>query len=97
MNNVLEVKVRYNREKNKQASFFKNLSATGEVSLEKIDLLIGDLERIIQYYQAIPKFISGLLIDVHHNTIIPKSKRLQVLLKPEKKKHRRIHRRRQIL
>ena len=97
MNNVLEVKVRYNREKNKQASFFKNLSATGQVSLEKIDLLIGDLENIIQYYQAIPKFISGLLIVVPHNTIILKSKRLQVLLKPKKKKHRRIHRRRQIL
>ena len=78
MNNVLEVKVRYNREKNKQASFFKNLSAKGEVSVEKIDSLIGDLESIIQYYQAVPKYISGLLIDVHHNTIIPKSKRLQV-------------------
>ena len=85
MNNVLEVKVRYTREKNKQASFFKNLNAKGEVSIEKIDLLIGNLESIIQYYQAVPKYISGLLIDVHHNTIIPKSKRLQVLLKPDKK------------
>lgn len=85
MNNVLEVKVRYNREKNKQASFYKNLSAKGEVSIEQIDSLIGDLESIIHYYQTVPKYIDGLLIDVHHNTIIPKSKRLQVLLKPDKK------------
>lgn len=85
MNNVLEVKVRYNREKNRQASFYKNLNANSVVDESKIDSLINDLEQIINYYHTAPKYIRHLLIDVHHNTIIPKSKRLQVLLKPDKR------------
>ena len=85
MNNVLEIKVKYNREKNRAASFYKNLNANCEVNEGKIDSLIDDLERIIHYYQSIPKYIRHLLIDVHHNNIIPKSKRLQILLKPDKR------------
>ena len=85
MNNILEVKVRFNREKNRQKAFYKNLAFNSAVTPEKIDYLIQDLKGILHYYRSIQKLIKNLLIDVHHNTIIPKSKRLQVLLKPIKK------------
>ena len=85
MNNILEVKVRFNREKNTNRSFSKNLGSKSTVTSDKIESLIQDLRGILHYYQSVPKLVKNILIDVHHTTIIPKSKRLQVLLKPLRK------------
>ena len=85
MNNLLEVKLKYNREKNKSIPGARNLRVINETSVEKIDSLISDLERVVSYYKSVDPLIKGYLIDIKYNDIIAKSNRVARLLKPSGK------------
>ena len=82
MNNILNVKIAFQREGNKQQSVSKNLRTGAVVKSSKIDKLISDLERVKEYYLNRSKLIEGLIIDVNYNDIIAKSSRITELLKP---------------
>lgn len=85
MNNLLEVKVRYNREKRKNGPILVNLKKNGKTTVEKIQQLQENLRSIIRYYESTPKYVKGYLIDVNYNDIIAKTKRISELLKPSGK------------
>ena len=86
MNNLLELKLRYNREGFPPKAIFTNLRKASSVSTEKVDQTILNLKEILHYYENVPHVMEGFLLDVHYNDIIPKSKRISELLKPEKKR-----------
>lgn len=85
MNNLLEVKVRYNREKRRNGPILVNLKKNGKTTVEKIQQLQENLRAIIRYYESTPKYVKGYLIDVNYNDIIAKTKRISELLKPSGK------------
>ena len=82
MNRLLQVKLRFRNEKNKQRPVSRNLRARSVTTSEKIDSLIDDLNAVIRYFQSVPKLVDGMLVDVHYNDIIAKSNRIQEVLKP---------------
>lgn len=85
MNNLLEVKVRYNREKRRNGPILVKLKKNGKTTVEKIQQLQENLRAIIRYYESTPKYVKGYLIDVNYNDIIAKTKRISELLKPSGK------------
>ena len=85
MNNILNVKMPFRQETNPQSVVRKNLRKNAETSIEKIDSLIEDLKAVLRYYQDTPKIIKNILIDVNYNDIIAKSRRINELLKPNRK------------
>ena len=85
MNNLLEVKVKYDHGKRPDSSFFVNLKKDGETSVQKIQQLQRNLRAIVRHYDSQPKYLKGYLIDVNYNDIIAKSKRISELLKPRGK------------
>lgn len=82
MNTLLQVKLSFTNESNKQKSGGKNLRAKAEVDSEKINKLIADLKSVLRYYRNTPKLVENILIDVNYNDIIAKSNRIQAILKP---------------
>ena len=82
MNNLLQVKLRFANERNTQQTLGRNLTAHAETTTEKLQDLCDDLRSILRFYDNTPKFLNHLMIDVHYNDIITKSKRIQALLKP---------------
>lgn len=85
MNNILNVKIPFRQETNPQSVVRKNLRKNAETSIEKIDSLIEDLRAVLRYYQDTPKIIKNILIDVNYNDIIAKSRRINEILKPNRK------------
>ena len=85
MNNLLEVKVRYNYGKRTGGLILVNLRKNGETDTRKIEQLQENLRAIVRYYESTPKYLKGYLIDVHYNDIIAKSKRISELLRPSGK------------
>lgn len=85
MNNLLEVKIRYDHRKRSDSPIFVNLKKDGETTVRKIQKLQENLRAIVRYYEATPKYLRGYLIDVHYNDIIAKSKRICELLRPSGK------------
>lgn len=85
MNNLLDVKVRYNHEKRTGGVILVNLRKDGETTVGKIQQLQENLRAIVRYYESTPKYLKGYLIDVHYNDIIAKSKRISELLRPSGK------------
>lgn len=85
MNHLLEVKLRYNHGKRMGGPILRNLSKDREVTVEKIQQLQKNLRTVVRYYESMPKYMSGYLIDVNYNDIIAKSKRISELLKPSGK------------
>ena len=85
MNNLLEVKVRYNHGKRSDAPIYVNLKKDGETTIRKVQQLQENLKAIVRYYEATPKYLKGYLIDVNYNDIIAKSKRISELLRPSGK------------
>ena len=85
MNNLLELKVRYNHGKRTGGPILVNLRKNGETDIEKIEQLQEDLRAIVRYYESTPKYLKGCLIDVNYNDIIAKSKRISELLRPSGK------------
>ncbi|MDE6016210.1 MAG: S8 family peptidase [Acetatifactor sp.] len=86
MNNLLEVKVRYNHGKRTGAPILVNLRKNGETDVRKIEQLQENLRAIVRYYESTHKYLKGYLIDVNYNDIIAKSKRISELLRPSGKK-----------
>ena len=82
MNSILQVKLRFDKEKNKSPFGSINLRAAMSVSLEKIDVLSESLRTVLRYYRDKPKILNKLLVDVCYNDIIAKSNRIKELLKP---------------
>lgn len=82
MNNLLEVKLRYNHRKRGKTPILVNLRKNGKTDVEKIEQLQENLRVIVRHYESIPKYMKGYLIDVNYNDIIAKSKRISELLKP---------------
>lgn len=85
MNNLLEVKLRYNHRKRGKTPILINLRKNGKTDIEKIEQLQENLRVIVRHYESIPKYLKGYLIDVNYNDIIAKSKRISELLKPSGK------------
>lgn len=86
MNNLLEVKVRYNHGKRAGGAILVNLRKNGETDVRKIEQLQENLRAIVRYYESTHKYLKGYLIDVNYNDIIEKSKRISELLRPSGKK-----------
>ena len=82
MNPLLQVKLRFAKEKNTQVPGARNLRANAETSSEKLDKLISDLKTVLRFYHNSPKIVEKIMIDANYNDIIAKSNRVQVLLKP---------------
>ena len=85
MNNLLEVKIRYDHRKRPESPIFVNLKKDGETTVEKIQQLQENLRAIVRYYESTSKYLKGYLIDVNYNDIIAKSKRITELLRPSGK------------
>lgn len=85
MNNLLEVKVRYNHGKRSGGAILVNLRKNGETTVQKIKQLQENLRAIVRYYESTPKYLKGYLIDVNYNDIIAKSRRVTELLRPSGK------------
>lgn len=82
MNNLLEVKLRYNHTKRSNQTVFTNLRKDGVTTVDKIEKLQENLRAVVRYYDECDDMLDGLLIDVRYNDIIAKSKRISELLKP---------------
>lgn len=85
MNNLLEVKVRYDHRKRGDSPVFVNLRKDGETTVQKIQELQENLRTIVRYYESTPKYLRGYLVDVNYNDIIAKTKRISELLRPSGK------------
>ena len=82
MNPILQVKLRFDKEKNTSGFSTTNLRANMDVSLEKIDQLSESLRAVLRYYRSEPQILNNILIDVCYNDIIAKSNRIKELLRP---------------
>ena len=82
MNPLLQVKLRFDNERNTQQVVAKNLRANASTSDDKVCQLIESLRAVNRFYKNSPKVIENMLIDVNYNDIIAKSNRIQALLKP---------------
>ena len=85
MNSLLQVKLNFTNEPNKQRVGGKKLRANANVTSEKINNLIADLKSVLRYYKNTEKLVKNILIDVNYNDIIAKSNRIQEVLKPSGK------------
>ena len=85
MNPILQVKLRFENEANKNRFGSRNLRKRAETTTEKIDNLCDDLGTILRFYKSSPRLVKNILVDVNYNDIIAKSNRIQALLKPEGK------------
>ncbi len=86
MNPILQVKLQFSNERNKQPIAPRNLRSFAETTNAKIDALIENLNAVLRYYRNAPKIIKNIIIDVNYNNIIAKSNRIRKLLKPIRKK-----------
>ena len=82
MNNLLQVKLAFNNEKNDQKTGTRNLRSKALVSADGISRVISDLRRIQNYYSKEDRIVSGMLIDIEYNDIIAKSSRVREIIKP---------------
>ena len=85
MNPLLQVKLRFTKERNSQQPIVKNLRANASTSEDKVIALIESLRTVKRFYLTTPKVIENMLVDVNYNDIIAKSNRIQALLKPRGK------------
>ena len=85
MNPILQVKLRFANERNAARPNGRTLRATAVTTAEKMDQLIENLKVILRFYHDTNKYIRGVLVDVNYNDIIAKSKRIQEVLRPQRK------------
>ena len=83
MNPILQVKLRFEKEKNKPNFGPKNLKTSAKVSCEKVNKLLKDLENVLYFYHNSPKIVDKILIDVNYNDIVAKSNRITEILKSQ--------------
>lgn len=79
MNNLLQLKGRFEKRKNESGFGLVKLPANQSVTVSHIENLIKELERVKKYWTKNTD-IAGVLISVHYIRIIAKSNRLRVLL-----------------
>lgn len=84
MNPLLQVKLRFSGERNKQRARGRNLRTNAETSVEKVDELIDSLRAVLRFYNDNPRFTDKMMIDIRYNDIIAKSNRVKELLKPKR-------------
>lgn len=85
MNPVLDVKLRFDSEKNNQKPGPRNLKSKNVVTVDILDGLITNLLDVMSYYESVPSLIEGILVDIRYNDIIAKSNRVKRVLKPKGK------------
>lgn len=83
MNPILQVKLRFTKEKNNKKPGARNLRSNAEVTVEKLDSLCESLQAVKRFYNNTSKIIDKCLIDVEYNDIIAKTNRIQEIIKPK--------------
>lgn len=81
MNNLLNIKLKFNKEKNTKKPGPRNLNRTRKTTSNDLKKLIIDLKKVKQFYVLNDKFVSGVLIDIYYNDIIAKTGRVKEVLK----------------
>lgn len=81
MNPLLQVKMRFEREKNPQKPGAKNFRANHGTSITDIDRLLESLRAVLRYYHGRPKFLEKMMLDINYNDIIAKSNRVKYLFR----------------
>ena len=81
MNPLLQVKLRFEREKNPQKPGAKNFRAKHGTSVEDIDRLLESLRAVLRYYRGVPKILDKMMLDINYNDIIAKSNRVKYLFR----------------
>jgi len=85
MNNLLQIKLPFNNERNKQMVGPRNLRANRSTSIDKIELLISNIRNVIKYYNSVERVVDNYLIDIHYDDIIAKTNRVSELFKQKGK------------
>ena len=63
----------------------RNLSCERTLSVEKVEFLISNLNKIKSYYMNKKILIQGCMIDIHYDDVIPKSSRVKEIFNGSKK------------
>jgi hypothetical protein len=79
MNNILELKGRFEEKKENQPSG-RNIPTNSEIRVEKIVRLINDLNRVLEEWDKYNSVIPGVLITARYINVVSKSNRCQSLL-----------------
>lgn len=80
MNNLLELKGEFNYAPNNTTFGNKNLPTGKSVSATKLLHLADDLQAVLQFWEKETLF-DGALVSVYYNRLVPKSRRINTLLK----------------
>lgn len=81
MNNLLNIKLPFNHERNTQKPGPRNLKKANKVSSEHIQQLINNINQVLAFYKENANYVNNILIDVYYNDIIAKSGRIREILK----------------
>lgn len=81
MNNLLNIKLKFNYEKNINKPGPRNLNKSRKTKANDLRRLVLDLKKVKEFYSQNDKYINGVLIDVYYNDIISKSGRIKEILK----------------
>ena len=81
MNDLLNIKMPFNHEKNTQKPGPRNLKKNNKTTSAHIFKLIDDLENIISFYENNQRYVDNLLVDIVYNDIISKSGRIKEIFK----------------
>lgn len=81
MNNLLNIKLKFNYEKNINRPGPRNLNKSRKTKASDLRKLVLDLKKVKEFYSQNDKYINGVLIDVYYNDIISKSGRIKEILK----------------
>lgn len=79
MNNILQLKGRFQHRKYQGNPSAANLPVGAEVTEEKLEKLKKQLQKLLLYWEN-DRTIEGALVSVHYGRIIAKSNRLKILL-----------------
>lgn len=81
MNNLLNIKLKFNHEKNRNKPGPRNLNKTRKTTANDLRRLVLELKKVKEFYSQNDKYVNGVLIDVYYNDIISKSGRIKEVLK----------------
>ena len=81
MNNLLNIKLKFNHEKNRNKPGPRNLNKTRKTTVNDLRRLVLELKKVKEFYSQNDKYVNGVLIDVYYNDIISKSGRIKEVLK----------------
>lgn len=84
MNDILQLKGRFDTRPNSSTYPQLKLSGGKVVEVEHLNKLIEQLEKVLAYWET-NKLIGGALVSVHYNSVIAKSNRLRIMLSSNSK------------